>query len=132
MGRYALNLPMELKHNAEQLATAQGVSLNQFILWAVAEKVGGLQQRLDDPAFPHITYRRGASGQPTPMVRGSGIRVQTLVVAHRQWQMTPAQVAAEYGLMEARVGEALAFYRTHQAEIDQNMQMEAGAAGGHG
>ena len=76
MARYPLNLPVQLKTTAEQCATQQGVSLNQFILWAVSEKVGELKQQLDDPAFPHVTYRRGASGQPMPALRGAGIRVQ--------------------------------------------------------
>jgi predicted HicB family RNase H-like nuclease len=48
MSRYALNLPVQLKQEAEQWAAKQGVSLNQFILWAVAEKVGALKQQLDD------------------------------------------------------------------------------------
>ena len=56
MTRYALNLPNELKRDAERLAKKQGVSLNQFILWSVAEKVGGLLQGLDDPNFPNVTY----------------------------------------------------------------------------
>ena len=67
-----LNLPVQLKTAAEQYATQQGISLNQFILWAVSEKVGELKQQLDDPAFPHVTYRRGASGRPMPALRGSG------------------------------------------------------------
>jgi hypothetical protein len=61
MARYPLNLPVQLKTTAEQCATQQGVSLNQFIVWAVSEKVGELKQQLDDPAFPQVTYRRGAS-----------------------------------------------------------------------
>ena len=56
MARYALNLPAQLKHEAEAWATTQGISLNQFILWAVAEKVRTLKQQLDDPTFPHLTY----------------------------------------------------------------------------
>jgi uncharacterized protein (DUF433 family) len=98
MARYTLNLPVQLKHDAEAWAAQQGVSLNQFILWAVAEKVGTLSHRLDDPAFPHITYRRGASGHLTAVVRGTGIRVQTLVIASQIWGFTPAQLAAEYDL----------------------------------
>lgn len=125
MTRYPLNLPVKLKQDAEQLASNQGVSLNQFILWAVAEKVGVLQQRLDDPAFPHVTYRRGASGAPIPVVRGTGIRVQALFVAHRQWGMSPAQVAADYGLDEAQVQNALDFCQAHQVEIDRLIEMEA-------
>jgi predicted HicB family RNase H-like nuclease len=44
MTRYALNLPPALKREAEQIAKQQGISLNQFILWSVAEKVGALSQ----------------------------------------------------------------------------------------
>jgi uncharacterized protein (DUF433 family) len=118
MARYSLNLPTQLKQEAEAWASKQNVSLNQFILWTVAEKVGALNQQLDDPAFPHITYRRGASGQPVPALRGTGIRVQTVVIANRQWGMLPAQIAAEYDLTEAQVKDALAFYAAHRVEID--------------
>jgi uncharacterized protein (DUF433 family) len=124
MARYPLNLPEQLKQEAEQWAADQGISLNQFIMWAVAEKVGALRERLDDPNHPHVTYRRGAAGMPAPVVRGTGIRVQTLVVAARQWEWTPAQVAAEYGLPEAQVNDALAFYGAHRAEIDASIAAE--------
>ncbi len=124
MARYPLNLPEQLKREAEQWAIEQGISLNQFIMWAVAEKVGALKERLDDPRHPHITYRRGAAGAPTAVVRGTGIRVQSLVVAARQWEWTPAQIAAEYDLAEAQVKDALAFYEAHQAEIDAAIHIE--------
>jgi hypothetical protein len=71
MSRYPLNLPNDLKREAEEYAQKQGVSLNQFILWSVAEKVGQLRQALDDPNFPEITYKRGASGVPMPPVKYS-------------------------------------------------------------
>ncbi|MBU0493575.1 MAG: DUF433 domain-containing protein [Chloroflexi bacterium] len=124
MARYPLNLPVQLKAEAEQWATNQGVSLNQFILWAVAEKVSALGQQLDDPAFPHITYRRGASGQPVPVLRGAGVRVQTVVVAHQHWGLAPAQIAAEYDLPLTQVQEALTFYRAHRPEIDARLAAE--------
>jgi uncharacterized protein (DUF433 family) len=124
MARYPLSLPPQLKKDAEQWAADQGVSLNQFILWAVAEKVGSLKQQLDDPAFPNVTYRRGASGQPVPVLRGSGIRVQTIVIAAQQWQLAPEQIAAEYALSKAQVEEALAFYEAHRHEIDQSIAAE--------
>jgi uncharacterized protein (DUF433 family) len=124
MARYPLNLPEQLKREAEQWAADQGVSLNQFIMWAVAEKVGALRERLDDPNHPHVTYRRGAAGVPVPVVRGTGIRVQALVVAAQQWAWTPAQVAAEYGLSESQVDDALAFYETHRVEIDASITAE--------
>lgn len=124
MARYPLNLPEQLKREAEQWAADQGISLNQFIMWAVAEKVGALGARLDDPNHPHITYRRGAAGVPIPVVRGTGIRVQALVVAAQQWEWTPSQVAAEYGLLESQVDDALAFYEAHRAEIDASIAAE--------
>jgi uncharacterized protein (DUF433 family) len=119
-----LNLPLELKKEAEVWAANQGVSLNQFILWAVSEKVGSLKQKLDDPAFPQVTYRRGASGWPTPVLRGTGIRVQTVLLAVQQWGLPPEQVAAEYGLSKAQVQEALAFCDAHSAEIEAGLAAE--------
>jgi uncharacterized protein (DUF433 family) len=124
MARYPLNLPAKLKQEAEQWAANQGVSLNQFILWSVAEKVGSLKQSLDDPAFPRVTYRRGAAGQPVPVLRGTGIRIQTVVVAVQHWEMTPDRFAAEYGLTEAQVKEALAFYEANRSEIDAYLAIE--------
>jgi uncharacterized protein (DUF433 family) len=123
MTRYALNLPDKLKRDAERLAKEQGVSLNQFILWSVAEKVGGLLQGLDDPNFPNITYRRGASGSLSPVLRGTGIRVQTIALANRD--STPAEIAEDYDLPPTQVQEALGFYEAHRVEIDAHMQAEA-------
>jgi uncharacterized protein (DUF433 family) len=115
---------VELKREAEEWAAQQGVSLNQFIMWAVAEKVGALRQMLDDPEFPQITYRRGAFGIPTPVLRGMGIRVQAIVVAHERWEESVADIAEDYGLQESQVEEALAFYAAHRAEIDQALEAE--------
>ena len=124
MSRYPLNLPLDLKREAEEYAQRQGVSLNQFILWSVAEKVGQLRQALDDPNFPEITYRRGASGLPTPVVRGTRIRVQTLVIAAHQWKVSVAEIADDYGIDERAVQSALNFYTAHRAEIDANIAAE--------
>ena len=124
MARYPLNLPAQLKRDAEKWAAQQGISLNQFIMWAVAEKVGALGQSFDDVRFPHITYRRGAAGLPTPIIRGTGVRVQTVVLATREWGSTPEQIAAEYDLSEAQVREALAFYDAYRTEIDTHIAAE--------
>lgn len=124
MARYPLNLPQQLKQEAELWAQRQGVSLNQFILWATAEKVGALNQQLDDPEFPQITYRRGASGVPTPIIRGTGIRVQAVVVAHKQWEMTTAAIAEQYRIPVRQIEEALAFYEAHRMEIETQMAFE--------
>lgn len=118
MARYALSLPTQLKHEAEQWAAKQCVSLNQFILWAVAEKVGALSQHLDDSTFPQVTYRSGASGRPVPVLRGTAIRIQSIVAAMKQWGMEPRRIAQEYGITEDQVRVAAAFYAAHRQEID--------------
>jgi len=78
----------------------------------------------DDLAFPRITYRCGAAGQPTPVLRGTGIRVQTVIVAIHWWDMTPAQVATEYDLTKDQVDYALVSYQAHRAEIDAAIAAE--------
>ena len=118
MARYPLSLPNQLKQDAEALAAGQGISFNQFVLWAVAEKVGDLRSQITDPAFPRITYRRGASGQPRPVLRGTNLRVQTIAVASEHWRLSPAQIAQEYGVNQALVEEAILFYQAPRSEID--------------
>lgn len=124
MPRYPLNLPSELKREAEQWASEQGVSLNQFIMWAVAEKVGALNQGLDDPEFSLITYQRGASGIPTPYIRGTRIRVQTIAIAATIWGSDSKDIAQNYDLTGSQVEQALAFYSAHRQEIDQAIFQE--------
>ena len=124
-GRYAVNLPVELKKDAEALAKQQGISLNQFILWSVAEKVSALKAGVDDPNFPGITYRRSASGIPVAVLRGTGIRVQTIVIANREWNETPAEIAGQYDQPVGQIKEALSFYQSHQAEIDFLIQSQS-------
>jgi len=124
MARYPLNLPKELKKEAEEWAEKQKVSLNQFIMWSVAEKVGELRQSLDDSDFPRVTYRRGAAGVPAPVIRGTGVRVQTVVIASQDWELSPSEIAEEYFLNKSQVSEALAFYKAHQVEIDNAIELE--------
>jgi uncharacterized protein (DUF433 family) len=123
MTRYALNLPVDLKREAEEMAKKQGVSLNQFIMWSVAEKVVSMRNELDDPKFPQITYRRGGSGIPRPVIRGTAIHVQAIV----QWIKfgeTPKSVAENYDLDIKQVQEAQAFYEAHTKEIDDFIKDE--------
>ena len=124
MSRYALSLPVQLKKEAEEWAKQQGISLNQFILWAVAEKLGALRSQVDDPDFPRITYRRGATRRPTPVLSGTGIRVQAIVTAADKWGLSPAEIADQYGLSETQVREAQAFYNAHRSEIDADFKSE--------
>jgi uncharacterized protein (DUF433 family) len=123
MSRYALNLPQELKREAEAMAADQGISLNQFIMWSVSEKVSSLRQNLDDPNFPEITYRKGASGWVQPVLRGTGIRVQTVAVESKSGA-TVQQIADDYNIGQQSIREALAFYEVHQVEIDASILSE--------
>ena len=123
MSRYALNLPAALKSEAEEMAAKQGVSLNQFIMWSVSEKVSSLRQSLDDPKFPAITYRRGASGWVAPVIRGTGIRVQT-IARHLSLGLTPEEIAADYEMDVSVIQEAQSFYTAHAPEIDASLRAE--------
>ncbi|MEH2403286.1 MAG: DUF433 domain-containing protein [Nostoc sp.] len=120
----SFNLPPLLQQEAQRCAASLGISLNQFILSAVAEKVGILTEHLDNPVFPELTYRRGASGLAVPILHGTGLRVQTLAIASQQWGLSAGQIAAEYDLSETQVNAALAFYAAHQQEIDQAIALE--------
>ncbi len=113
MTTYALNLPDRLKQEVEQLAQNQGISLDQFVLWAVTEKVGTLKA-----SFSLIAYRQGASGQIFPVVKGTGVRVQTIAIAANKWAMSAAQIADEYDLLSEQVTEALSFYAVNKEQVD--------------
>lgn len=79
---------------------------------------------LDDPAFPGIAYRRGTAGVPQPVLRGSGLRVQTVVVAARAWGLSPDEIASQFALSQRQVEECLRFYESHRAEIDAHIAAE--------
>jgi uncharacterized protein (DUF433 family) len=70
-----------------------------------------------------VTYRIGASGSHSPVLRGTGIRIQTIVIASEN--KSPIEIAEDYDLTVAQVQEALNFYNAHRAEIDAYIQAEA-------
>jgi uncharacterized protein (DUF433 family) len=117
-GRYSLNLPIDLKNEAEKIAEEQGISLNQLILWSLTEKVSSLKSKLDDPNFPSITYKLDTKNQPVPVLRGKGLRVQTIVIAANDWKESASEIARQYDLSQRMVREALAFYDAHKAAVD--------------
>lgn len=129
-GRYPLNLPVDLKREAEEVAERQGISLNQLILWSLAEKVTELRGKLDDPNFSSITYKLDTENQPVPIIRSKGIRVQTIVVSYNRWKESETEIAQQYDLSLHTVKEALAFYQAHKAVIDalinENDALEGG------
>ena len=117
-GRYSLNLPVDLKHDAEQVAQRQGVSLNQLILWSLAEKVTTLKSKIDDPNFPDITYKLDSDNQLVPIIKGKGIRVQTLMIAYYNWKESVAEISQQYDLPQKTVKQALSFYEAHKKVVD--------------
>jgi uncharacterized protein (DUF433 family) len=117
-GRYSLNLPVDLKHDAEQVAQRQGVSLNQLILWSLAEKVTTLKSKIDDPNFPDITYKLDSDNQLVPIIKGKGIRVQTLMIAFYNWKESVAEISQQYDLPQKTVKQALSFYEAHKKVVD--------------
>lgn len=71
MSTYPLRLPRSVKAAVEKLARAEGVSMNQFVATAVAEKLAAMstatlfaerRQRADLRAFERLLKRSG--GQP--------------------------------------------------------------------
>jgi hypothetical protein len=71
MSTYPLRLPRSVKAAVEKLAKEEGVSLNQFVATAVAEKLAAMRtaaffaerrERADLEAFRAILARKG--GQP--------------------------------------------------------------------
>ena len=68
---YALRLPVSLKENLTQVAEKEGISINQFITLAVAEKLAVIEtarffneraDRADMDAFRRLLDRQG--GEP--------------------------------------------------------------------
>lgn len=116
-GRYALSLPVDLKQEAEQAAKEQGISLNQFILWSLADKVAQLRNNLAHTAFPSISIIKSASGQLVPVV-SNGVRVQTIVIASLVWKESVQVIAEQYNLPRKIVEEALKYYEANKRYVD--------------
>ena len=131
MATYPVNLPLQLQQEASQWATNQGIALDDFILWAVAEKIAELKHQFTDRTFPSVAYRQGASGQRVPVVAGTGIRVQTIAIAAHQWGLSKEQLAEEYNLSAAQIDDALAFYAANQAEMDGAIGLESAIEASH-
>jgi hypothetical protein len=62
-GAYPLKLPVSVKNAAAELAKLDGVSLNQFIAAAVAEKVGSIRTAKD------LLRERAGSARPKDLAK---------------------------------------------------------------
>lgn len=59
------------------------------------------------------------------MLSGTGLRVQSVVVASRTWGWSTERIADEYGLSREQVEQALAFYAAHKQAIDMDIKNES-------
>jgi uncharacterized protein (DUF433 family) len=92
---------------------------------ALTQKVEGLIVQRKKPtlatAHAHIARMQGVKGGE-PIIRGTGVTVQTVVVL-TQRGLTPEQIVEEYeGILTlAQVHDALGYYYDHPGEIEQYM-----------
>jgi uncharacterized protein (DUF433 family) len=71
-----------------------------------------------------LTVVPARDGIPAPVLRGTGMRVQAIAIAHEQWGMSAEEIAGEYELSTAQVKAALAFFAAHRAEIESLIERE--------
>ena len=59
-----------------------------------------------------------------PMIRGTNLRVKTLVVAHKYWELSAEEIADRWPVKVEAVRDALAFYEVYTDVIDQAIAEE--------
>lgn len=124
MSAYSLNLPTQLREAATKVASMQGISLDQFIIKAIADKLAGGEELVGNLDFPEIAYLRGSSGVKFPVLKGTSIRIQTLVIARHRWNLSEEEIAQEYDLTLETVRHALLFYSELGEEIESAIAIE--------
>ncbi|MDY6805304.1 MAG: DUF433 domain-containing protein [Cyanobacteriota bacterium] len=124
MSAYSLKLPSQLREAATKRASLQGISLEQFILNAISDKLAAEEEFFNQPNFPEIIYIRGTSGFMVPVLKGTRIRIQTLAIAKKRWNLSEEQIAEEYNLSLDRVRQALLFYSEFREEIEEAIANE--------
>ena len=123
----------ELQNQVLQLSLQERWQLVQQILASIQRETASSARTLSkDSTFQHIHYRTGSSGEASPTIKGTRIRVQTIAISARQWNWEPEKIAEEYDLSEAQVTEALRFYELHSTEIEAAISAEAAFAAAHG
>jgi predicted RNase H-like HicB family nuclease len=106
-GRVALRLPRSLHRNAAQLAEREGTSLNQFLVSAIAEKVGAknsveqMLERMDQKTSEIATY---AAGLVATMPGNLGRNVARSPWQRSDWLLNHLDYAPGYAV--ASPGEA--------------------------
>lgn len=115
----------ELQEQILQLPLKDRWQLVQQLLSSIQQETLGVGFPLaDEQAFPQIQYRTGSSGQANASIKGTGIRVQTIVIAKTDWAWNISKIAQEYDLSLAQVSEALRFYEVHKEQMDGAIRAE--------
>ncbi len=124
----------ELQEQVLQLPLQDRWQLVQHLLGSIQQDM--LSPSLpaaDASAFPEIQHRTDSDGQIKATIRGTSIRVQTIVIASHDWGWDASRVANEYSLSVTQVSAALAFYESYKPEIDavtgSEVALEAAANG---
>ena len=123
-GRYSVTL-QALQEQILQLPLKDRWQLVQQLLGSIQQET--LETGLpitDEQAFPQIQHRTGRSGQANASIKGTGIRVQTIVIAKTDWAWDVNKIAEEYDLSSTQISEALRFYEAHKAEINDAIAAE--------
>ena len=116
----------ELQAQVLQLPLKERWQLVQQVLGSIQQETLGSGLSLEhEQTFPQIQYRMGTSGQASASIKGTGVRVQTIVIATADWSWDVSKIADEYDLSREQVSEALRFYEAHKAEIDDAISSEA-------
>jgi uncharacterized protein (DUF433 family) len=127
-GRIELNENIQ-KREGKMSTTVEAQRIYEELTWlrqaveTLTQKVEGLVAEQKKPMLStthaHITRVQGVKGGE-PIIRGTGVTVQTIVVL-TQHGLTPEQIVEEYeGILTlAQVHDALGYYYDHPGEIEQ-------------
>ncbi|MBN1284660.1 MAG: DUF433 domain-containing protein [Anaerolineae bacterium] len=63
-----------------------------------------------------------------PVIAGTGITVSNIVIFYEKWEMSPQEITKQLGVSLADVHAALAYYYSHKAEIDAEIENSNRAA----
>lgn len=63
-----------------------------------------------------------------PCIKGTGLRVTDVVMAHLFHRLSPSEIAADYDISLAAVHAALSYYYEHKEELDIDLRRQVNQA----
>ena len=102
-GKVALRLPKSLHRQAAQLAARDGVSLNQFLVSAIAERVGAegfCSHVLNRFASQMATTVQSIMGPPTTYFKMFSLQGKQTVIMPQDWLSTLSQSVGNREVVE--------------------------------